>query len=504
MQAMPTKARFYLYTIWSLAGIISLCLLPFVRLGESDFWLLLWGIGYAAADYFEVRFNTEDNNVSMTLAEAATIFLVAVGGISSIYVVIIATTLIEIARKRIWYKTLFNISSRVIIISIMVLVYKLFYSGNEIPFITPVGFIAFISLSLTLYFLSAIIIGLIVALTTNVSINNVYKDSYKLVQWIHLLTFPIGALMAVHWYVDRWLLVYDIIILLIAHRSFLIVAQLQTESHQRKELAEERGRLLEELRLRQEELISASKLAALGTFSAGIAHEFGNLLAVVDGQAQVGLMSNDASEMRQSLNMTLITARRGRTITQGLLTFARQGESQKIMTQLQEVIEDTLNMIQSDFEQAGVQIVRHLQPLPPTSCDPGQIMQVLLNILGNARDALHERDGGTITFTTRHENGQIFMAITDNGSGIELALLEQLFQPFVTTKGALGTGLGLAICYGIVEGHRGQIKVDSIVGQGTTMTIRLPVVEKYEPGIIVTQQDSIRIGTATPANPLRI
>ena len=504
MNKLPFPARVYLGVIWVLALAILFYASTLLASNDIWYWSILLIVAFVFADYFEVLFEVQDRTIAMTTAETLTIFLVATQNFNAIFIIASGTLVVELLRGRKWFNIAFNIASRVITVFTMCLCYNAIHQSDVAAFSSPIGIIAFIMTALSHYIVNTLLVGLIVALATHAPVGSVYRESYKLVQWIHLLTLPIGALMAAHWQTNRWLLVFDIVVLLIAQRSFIMVAQLQTESHQRKELAEERGQLLEELRLRQEELIRTSKLAALGTFSAGIAHEFGTLLAVVDGQAQVGLMTDDASEMRQSLTMTLTTARRGRTITQGLLTFARQGESQKIMTQLQEVIEDTLNMIQQDFEQARVQIIRQLQPLPPTSCDPGQIMQVLLNILGNARDALQDCGGGTITFTTSHENNQIVMAITDNGSGIAPALLEQLFQPFVTTKGAGGTGLGLAICYGIIEDHRGHIKADSIVGQGTTMTIRLPVIEKYEPGIIVTHQDSIRIGSATPVEPLRI
>jgi CheY-like chemotaxis protein len=107
---------------------------------------------------------------------------------------------------------------------------------------------------------------------------------------------------------------------------------------------------------------------------------------------------------------------------------------------------------------------------------------VLLNLITNARDAMIEQGGGVITVELAQRAGQIELAVSDTGSGIPEELLQQIFQPFMTTKGALGgsttpgTGLGLAISYGIVESHGGTITARSTVGQGTTMTVRLPIV----------------------------
>ncbi|MBC8160591.1 MAG: hypothetical protein H7Z42_05155 [Roseiflexaceae bacterium] len=458
-------------------------------------WLLIWLIAFSVSDYFAVAFDVGESSVGMTLAEALLIFLVPTAGFESIIIVACATFFVEALQRRVWYRALFNVAQRVIVVFAMVATYQVFHDPAAIPFSSVSETFAFMAISLIHYAINTILVGTVVALATRAPITSVYKQSYRPVQWIHLLTLPIGALMAAHWASNRWLLIFDVLVLLIAQRSFLAVAQLQQESQRRHELADERGRLLEELRVRQEDLIRSSKLAALGTFSSGIAHELGNLLSAVIGQTQLGLLTNDREEMRESLQNTLKACQRGRTITKELLTFARQGENQRIMTQLQEVIEDTLLMTQHDFEQAQVQVVRQFQPLPPTACDPGQIMQVLLNLLTNARDAMPP-SGGQIIVSTRCEAERIVMTIADTGSGMPPDLLEKVFEPFVTTKGAQGTGLGLAICYGIITNHKGDIRVVSAPGQGTTMTITLPVSEQAEPGIVLSQQDILRLETA--------
>jgi len=245
-------------------------------------------------------------------------------------------------------------------------------------------------------------------------------------------------------------------------------------------LAMERARLFAELRDKQDELIRSSKLAALGTFSAGIAHEFNNLLAGILGNAELGLMTDDLAEKDDALNVAVRTSLRGKSITRGLLTFARRNDPQRDLNQVCDAVEDTLVLVERQLMKLNIRVERRFEPVPSTICDLGQISQVVLNFITNARDAMAEK-GGVITIELCQNGDQIELAVSDTGCGIAPHLLDQVFQPFVTTKGALGgsttpgTGLGLAISYGIIESHGGTIAVRSEVGRGTTMTVRLPI-----------------------------
>jgi signal transduction histidine kinase/ActR/RegA family two-component response regulator len=247
-------------------------------------------------------------------------------------------------------------------------------------------------------------------------------------------------------------------------------------------LAMEHARLFEELRHKQDELVRSSKLAALGTFSAGIAHEFNNLLAGILGYAELGLSSDVAADKDEALEIAVRACMRGRSITSGLLTFARRSEPQRSLHLLQSTVEDVLMLVERELAKSNIQIERRIQPVPATICDAGQLAQVVLNLMTNARDAMLEKGGGSIRVELSALNEHIELVIGDTGSGIPEHLLDQVFQPFMTTKGALGgsvtpgTGLGLAISYGIVESHNGTIQLASQVGVGTTVTIRLPIV----------------------------
>src|SRR6266545_4682457 len=247
-------------------------------------------------------------------------------------------------------------------------------------------------------------------------------------------------------------------------------------------LAMEHAQLFEELRHKQDELVRSSKLAALGTFSAGIAHEFNNLLAGILGHAELGLMTDDVADKDYALNVAVKTCLRGKSITRGLLTFARRNDQRRELNQIRDAVEETLALVERELAKVNVRVERRLQPVPPTICDHGQIAQVLLNLITNARDAMADQGGGVITIELCQRGDRIELSVADTGVGIAPELIDQIFQPFVTTKGALGgsatpgTGLGLAITHGIVESHGGTIAVRSEVGRGTMMRVSLPIV----------------------------
>ncbi|WP_322495274.1 ATP-binding protein [Chloroflexus sp.] len=231
----------------------------------------------------------------------------------------------------------------------------------------------------------------------------------------------------------------------------------------------------------QIELGRSAKLAAVGTFATSIAHEFNNLLSGMLGYAQLGLADDEVEMKNEALKVVLDTCKRGSSITGSLLTFARRRESQRELSDLREVIDGTLTLMEIELRKHSIQVVRQIEAVPLTICDAGQIAQVFLNLLTNARDAMKPQ-GGILTVTLKAEQGWIVLQVEDTGCGIPESIRRQIFQPFVTTKNATGnqsgTGLGLAVSYGIIQNHNGRFEVESEVGKGTTMTIRLPIVQE--------------------------
>jgi signal transduction histidine kinase/CheY-like chemotaxis protein len=252
-------------------------------------------------------------------------------------------------------------------------------------------------------------------------------------------------------------------------------------------LAVQNARLFRQLRESQAEVIRSSQLAAVGTFAAGIAHEFNNLLAGMIGYAQLGLSTPSPDEKDESLRVVVDACRRGKSVTGSLLTFARRQQAQRTAADIGEAVKGTLTLMEIELRQNDIKVVRQIEPVPETVCDVGQLAQVFLNLLTNARDAM-KPEGGTLTVELHERGGTITLAVEDTGCGIPEAIRERIFEPFVTTKGALGgsqtpgTGLGLSVSYGIVQEHGGSIEITSAPGRGTRVAVRLPVVAGNAPG----------------------
>lgn len=230
------------------------------------------------------------------------------------------------------------------------------------------------------------------------------------------------------------------------------------------------------------QLIQQEKLAAIGQLVSGVAHELNNPLASVLAFGQLLLMApENAPADRAKLEAITQEARRAAKIVSNLLTFARQHQPERTATDLNRVIQDTVELRQYAFGVAGVDLQVRLDPaLPATWADPFQLQQVVLNLLVNAEHALAARDSERrlriISAQTR-SGATLIVRVSDNGPGIPADILPRIFNPFFTTKPVgEGTGLGLSISDGIVREHGGRITVDSQPGQGTTFTIELPFV----------------------------
>ncbi len=223
----------------------------------------------------------------------------------------------------------------------------------------------------------------------------------------------------------------------------------------------------------------ADKLAALGTLSAGIAHEINNPVGIISSRVEVMLLEAEGgdlpAEIRKDLEVILRHARRVSVITQGLLSFARQSSGARAPVNLNRVAEEIFQLAQKDLTRGRIAVTLSLdETLPDSYADATAIGQVLLNLLTNARSAMPE--GGEIAITTSYQPAtrSVRLAVSDTGSGIPPEILPKIFDPFFTTRSD-GTGLGLSISHGIVTEHHGTLTVRSEVGKGTTFTLTFPV-----------------------------
>jgi CheY-like chemotaxis protein len=195
------------------------------------------------------------------------------------------------------------------------------------------------------------------------------------------------------------------------------------------------------------------------------------------GYAELGQLGT-LEDKDEALEIIRRTCQRGVQITRRLLTFARQSDGEREMAQIDDIAEGALQLISWDLSRSRIAIVREYHAKTAVWVESGQIMQVVLNLLSNARDAT--QPGGAVTISTHAGDEWVELTVADTGSGIAEAIRERIFEPFVTTKGALGgsavagTGLGLSVSYGIVQAHDGRLLVESAVGQGSRFTVLLP------------------------------
>ncbi len=230
----------------------------------------------------------------------------------------------------------------------------------------------------------------------------------------------------------------------------------------------------------QEQLIRTEQLATLGATAAGIAHEIGNPLQAILGFAHLIEQNADTltpDEIRDFVRPVVNESERLRLILDELRDYARPKGYDMARVSLSSVLQDTLRFTQYDplFRRLAA-IEAHCEDDPPVQVNAGKIKQVLLNLLKNAAQAMHGREGECrLEMRLWREGTDACLAVSDNGPGIPPEHLTHIWEPFFTTKGPEGTGLGLDLCRQIVERHQGRISVRSVVGEGTTFTIRLPI-----------------------------
>ncbi len=240
-------------------------------------------------------------------------------------------------------------------------------------------------------------------------------------------------------------------------------------------LALRNASLYRQLQETQGQLIQAEKMSALGQLAGGLAHEINNPLSGILGLTQLVLEKTPAdTQSHQDLKDIEKAVFRCKKIITSLLSFARQEKTRMEQVSVNEVIEETLTLCARQMELKRVRIERSFaQGLPMVSADFQQLMQVFLNLLTNARDAMP--DGGAITVSTRLAGGTVEASIEDSGAGIPEDILGRIFDPFFTTKPAgQGTGLGLSVCLGIINKHNGSISAHSAPQKGSVFTVRLP------------------------------
>jgi PAS domain S-box-containing protein len=244
--------------------------------------------------------------------------------------------------------------------------------------------------------------------------------------------------------------------------------------------------------------LQAQKMETVGRLAGGVAHDFNNLLTVINGYSGMLLARLQAtSEFRQGLEEIQKAGERAADLTMKLLSFSRKQVARPKPLNLNLIINEAKKMFERVIGE-DIELIAHLSPdLGMATADPGQVHQVLMNLVVNARDAMPH--GGKLTVETRNftdaETSSIYLGVSDTGTGMTEEVKQHLFEPFFTTKDeGKGTGLGLATVYGIVHQNGGRIEVTSTLSRGTSFHIYFP---RIQPGLLEQPE------TSAPAAALR-
>ncbi|MEP0848478.1 MAG: hypothetical protein HRF50_16855 [Phycisphaerae bacterium] len=246
------------------------------------------------------------------------------------------------------------------------------------------------------------------------------------------------------------------------------VAQAIEQLVERHEARQERERLFEQLR-------HADRLATIGQLAAGVGHELNEPLGNVLGFAQLLRKSPELPESANvDLQKIIDAALHAREVIRKLLLFSRQTPPRRTAVDLNALVRDGLYFLESRCAKHDIRLIRELAPdLPTIVADPGQMQQVLVNLIVNAIQAMP--GGGRLTVRTVADSDHVTLTVEDTGHGMSAEVARHVFDPFFTTKDVgEGTGLGLSVVHGIVTSHGGSIRVESAPGCGARFYVRLP------------------------------
>ena len=257
-----------------------------------------------------------------------------------------------------------------------------------------------------------------------------------------------------------------------AVKSRQILSSMLEDNNQIRADLEER---LGELKRSQNMLIQSEKLASLGRLVSEIAHEVSNPLMIISGNAQLSLMSETISdEEKKSMEIIVNECQRAKNVIRRVLRFAKPSHGDIKEVEIAASLEAIVGILEKQFLLThNIEIKRkYLEQPVHVFVDEGQLQEVFMNLLNNAKEAMEH--GGVITITTSLDGAMLRVDFKDTGPGMSDEVLRKLMEPFFTTK-ETGTGIGLSVCYGILKAHNGELRFESELGKGTTATIMLPL-----------------------------
>ena len=254
--------------------------------------------------------------------------------------------------------------------------------------------------------------------------------------------------------------------------------QIRSTNTHLNETNENLHKTLLELYTTQLNLANAESFSGLKMLTSGIAHEFNNIFAGIVGYSELAKIQQDPDSIKRYINSILTLSSRATDVIQKLHAFSSRSTGAHVFLNISKEINAIIDLIKPVIESAGLKLHKKLRPVSDTKGDIHQISQVLLHLISNAIDAMEP--GGRLAITTEEKSGWIECIIEDTGSGIQPSIIENIYTPFITTKGVLGggnkprVGLGLPIVQNIIKKHYGEINIFTTVNKGTKVVIRLP------------------------------
>jgi signal transduction histidine kinase len=369
-------------------------------------------------------------------------------------------------RRSPWYKALFNSSQFTLSAAGAWAAYWL-AGGSALKLgalTAPMTILPLLALGITHFVLNTLLVSTVVAIDQRQSISSAWKTNfgYKSEAASSATQFVMAMLLAsLYNFVGYPAVVLFLVPLLAIRLADMRYIELQ-KTHQ--------------------VLVRSARMAAKGEMAAEVAHEANNYLAALSGRAQLlmmGLARGNTDKIEDHIQVILDQAERLAVLTKGLVDFSHKG-MKAMPTDVNSLVDRTVQFVkpQNRFDNVTIS-VNHDRSIPQTMLDPGQVQQVLMNLLTNAADAMKEQaEGGPkqIEITTSHvqQKKQIHIVVVDSGPGIPDDLREKVFEPTFTTKDS-GHGFGLSTSYRIIENHGGHISVENHETKGAVFTIVVPV-----------------------------
>jgi PAS domain S-box-containing protein len=241
-----------------------------------------------------------------------------------------------------------------------------------------------------------------------------------------------------------------------------------------------------EIRKMEEALLQSEKLRSIGTITAGISHEFNNILAIISGNVQLlGRTYKDHGDLTDALRIIKRATDDGAEISSKMLEFTKTSQDTKklvssdIRDLIRQSIDFTMPRWKNEAQARGITYKMDTEGMKNVSsilCNPTELREVFINLIINALDAMPE--GGSLSFSTWSGDDTVFVSISDTGEGMSEEVRKNIFDPFFTTKSPVGTGLGMSMAYGIITRHGGKIEAESELGKGTIFSLQIPIAAK--------------------------